>query len=186
MQGRFITFEGPEGAGKSTQLGLLGEWMKRGGLPVRTTREPGGTALGAGIREILLAPQGGEVSPLAELFLYEADRAQHIQEVIRPALAAGEHVLCDRFFDSTTAYQAYGRGLPAELVEELNARATGGLVPDLTILLDISPSEGLRRARGGVSGDRLEGEGEVAAERVGAQPPPARDVLRFDGLAGVQ
>ena len=166
MQGRFITFEGPEGTGKSTQLGLLREWMESEGLPVCTTREPGGTGLGAGIREILLAPRGEEVSPLAELFLYEADRAQHVREVIRPALAAGEHVLCDRFFDSTTAYQAYGRGLPVELVVDLNARATEGLIPDLTRLLETSPGEGIRRARGGESGDRLEGEGVEFHERV--------------------
>lgn len=166
MQGRFITFEGPEGAGKSTQLGLLQGWMRSVGLPVRVTREPGGTELGAGIRKILLTPRDEEVSPLAELLLYEADRAQHVSRVIRPALEAGEHVLCDRFFDSTTAYQAYGRGLPLELVEGMNIRATEALVPDMTLLLEASPEEGLRRARAGAQGDRLEGEGLAFHERV--------------------
>lgn len=166
MRGQFITFEGPEGAGKSTQLGLLHEWMKSVGLPVRVTREPGGTALGAGIREVLLTPRDEEVSPLAELLLYEADRAQHVSRVIRPALEAGEHVLCDRFFDSTTAYQAYGRGLPLDLVEGMNIRATEALVPDMTFLLEASPEEGLRRARAGAQGDRLEGESLAFHERV--------------------
>lgn len=166
MQGRFITFEGSEGSGKSTQLGLLHEWMKSVGLPVRVTREPGGTELGAGIRAVLLAPRDEEVSPLAELLLYEADRAQHVSRVIRPALEAGEHVLCDRFFDSTTAYQAYGRGLPLELVEGMNIRATEALVPDMTLLLEASPEEGLRRARAGAEGDRLEGESLAFHERV--------------------
>ena len=166
MPGRFITFEGSEGAGKSTQLALLHEWMKSVGLPVRVTREPGGTELGAGIREVLLTPRDEGVSPLAELLLYEADRAQHVIRVIRPALDAGEHVLCDRFFDSTTAYQSYGRGLPLELVEGMNIRATEALVPDMTLLLEASPEEGLRRARAGAEGDRLEGESLAFHERV--------------------
>ncbi|MEE9256463.1 MAG: dTMP kinase [bacterium] len=160
MPGRFITFEGIEGCGKTTQLGLLRGWMEGAGLPVRATREPGGTALGGDLRHVLLAPRAEEVSPLAELFLYEADRAQHVAQVIRPALEAGENVLCDRFFDSTTAYQAFGRGLPEDWVQELNRRATGGLDPDLTFLFGTPTEEGLRRARGGEGegGDRLEGE----------------------------
>ncbi|MBT3350890.1 MAG: dTMP kinase [Nitrospinaceae bacterium] len=166
LPGRFITFEGSEGAGKSTQLGLLHEWMKSVGLGVRVTREPGGTELGAGVREVLLTPRDEEVSPLAELLLYEADRAQHVSRVIRPTLEAGDHVLCDRFYDSTTAYQSYGRGLSLELVEEMNVRATEGLVPDMTLLLEASPEEGLRRARGGAEGDRLEGESLAFHERV--------------------
>ena len=166
MPGRFITFEGPEGSGKTTQLGLVREWMESAGLPLVATREPGGTRLGADIREVLLAPRDGPVDPLAELFLYEADRAHHVGQVIRPALEAGKHVLCDRFYDSTTAYQAFGRGLPEALVRELNEKAAGGLVPDLTLLFETSAAEGLRRAKGGDGGDRLEGEDLDFHERV--------------------
>lgn len=168
MRGRFITFEGPEGAGKSTQLALLQEWMTAAGLPHRTTREPGGTELGLGIRKLLLAPRGEPIEPMAELLLYEADRAQHIARVIRPALEAGIHVLCDRYTDSTLAYQVYGRGLPEEKVRELNALATGGLVPDLTFLCNVPPAIGLSRARGESAGDRLEGESLAFHEKVGA------------------
>ncbi|MEK6711318.1 MAG: dTMP kinase, partial [Nitrospinota bacterium] len=146
MRGRFVTFEGAEGSGKSTQLGLLRAWMEEGGLPLLATREPGGTALGQGIRQVLLSPREGGMAPEAELFLYEADRAQHAREVIRPALERGVNVLCDRFYDSTTAYQAFGRGLPEERVRELNAWAAGGLVPDLTFLFLVPAEEGLRRA----------------------------------------
>ncbi len=166
MPGRFITFEGPEGSGKTTQLGLLREWMEGAGLPLVATREPGGTRLGADIREILLTPRAGEVDPLAELLLYEADRANHVGQVIRPALEAGKHVLCDRFCDSTTAYQSFGRGLPEALVSELNEKAAGGLVPDLTLLFEVSAAVGLRRAKGGDDGDRLEGAGLEFHERV--------------------
>lgn len=166
MRGRFITFEGTEGSGKTTQLGLLREWMEQAGLPFVTTREPGGTPVGAQIREVLLSPSSGEVDPLAELFLYEADRAHHVARVIRPALESGKHVLCDRFFDSTTAYQAFGRGLPEDSVLELNRRAAGGLVPDLTLLFETATEEGLRRAKGDGGGDRLEGEGLDFHERV--------------------
>jgi dTMP kinase len=164
MRGRFVTFEGVEGCGKSTQLGRLRTWMKEGGIPVLATREPGGTALGRAIRQALLAP--GEVGPEAELLLYEADRAQHVREIIRPALERGLNVLCDRFYDSTTAYQAFGRGLDGERVVELNAWAAGGLVPDLTLLFDLPVEEGLRRARRGGGGDRLEREALAFHERV--------------------
>ncbi len=158
MRGRFITFEGVEGCGKSTQMGCLLEWMEKAGLPVLATREPGGTKVGEGIRELLLTPREEGLDAGAELLLYEAARAQHVGEVIRPALEAGTHVLCDRFFDSTTAYQAFGRGLDEEMVLELNRLASGGLVPDLTLLFSVAIEEGLGRARGDSAGDRLEGE----------------------------
>ncbi len=158
MRGRFITFEGVEGCGKSTQMARLLEWMQKAGLPVLATREPGGTKVGEGIRELLLTPREEGLDAGAELLLYEAARAQHVGEVIRPALEAGVHVLCDRFFDSTTAYQAFGRGLDEEMVLELNRMASGGLVPDLTLLFSVAIEEGLGRARGDSAGDRLEGE----------------------------
>ncbi|MBI3126225.1 MAG: dTMP kinase [Candidatus Tectomicrobia bacterium] len=166
MRGRFVTFEGIEGSGKSTQLGLLRAWMEEGGLPVLATREPGGTALGRAIRQALLTPGEGAVAPEAELLLYEADRAQHVRETVRPALERGLNVLCDRFFDSTTAYQAFGRGLDGERVRALNAWAAGGLAPDLTFLFDLPVEEGLRRARGRGPGDRLEREALEFHERV--------------------
>ena len=168
MRGRFITFEGVEGCGKSTQMSLLRAWMEEAGLPVLATREPGGTKVGEGIRELLLAPRDEGLDAGAELLLYEADRAQHVGEVIRPALEAGAHVLCDRFFDSTTAYQAFGRGLDEEMVLELNRMASGGLVPDLTLLFSVSLEEGLSRARGESAGDRLEGESLAFHRRVQA------------------
>ena len=158
MRGRFITFEGVEGCGKSTQMARLLEWMEKAGLPVLATREPGGTKVGEGIRELLLTPREEGLDAGAELLLYEAARAQHVGEVIRPALEAGIHVLCDRFFDSTTAYQAFGRGLDEEMVLDLNHMASGGLVPDLTLLFSVAIEEGLGRARGDSAGDRLEGE----------------------------
>ena len=158
MRGRFITFEGVEGCGKSTQMARLRTWMEDAGLPVVATREPGGTKVGEKIRELLLTPRGEGLGAATELLLYEADRAQHVSEVIRPALEAGAHVLCDRFFDSTTAYQAFGRGLDEEMVLEMNRMASGGLVPDLTLLFSVPLEEGLVRARGESAGDRLEGE----------------------------
>ena len=168
MRGRFITFEGVEGCGKSTQLAHLRAWMEEGGLPVLATREPGGTKVGEGIRELLLAPRDEGLDAATELLLYEAARAQHVSEVIRPALEAGVHVLCDRFFDSTTAYQAFGRGLDEEMVRELNRMASGGIVPDLTLLFSVAIEEGLDRARGESAGDRLEGESLAFHRRVQA------------------
>jgi len=143
---RFITFEGTEGCGKSTQLSLLADHLRRQGLQVRITREPGGCPISDAIRQILLDPSSAGMDPQTELFLYAAARAQHMAEVILPALSRGEIVLCDRFTDATLAYQGYGRGLDLEAVRALNRDATGGREPDLTLLLDIPLETGLTRA----------------------------------------
>ncbi|QLA18850.1 dTMP kinase [Desulfolutivibrio sulfoxidireducens] len=142
----FVTFEGIEGTGKSTQIGLLAQELTRRGQRVAVTREPGGSLVGRELRRILLSLETKNLCDRAELFLYLADRAQHVAEVVRPALAQGMVVLCDRFTDSTVAYQGYGRGLDPALLRTLNDTATGSLVPDLTILLDLDPEIGLRRA----------------------------------------
>ncbi len=149
----FITLEGGEGVGKTTQQALLALQLRQAGYPCLCTREPGGTALGRALREILL--HGDPLTPLAELFLYAADRAEHVQKCILPALAAGQVVVCDRFTDSTLAYQGYGRGLDLQQVRQLNHLATGGLQPHLTLWLDLPPEVGL--ARTGLA-DRLEQE----------------------------
>jgi dTMP kinase len=157
----FITLEGGEGVGKTTQQALLALQLRQAGYPCLCTREPGGTALGRALREILL--HGDPLTPLAELFLYAADRAEHVQKCILPALAAGQVVVCDRFTDSTLAYQGYGRGLDLQQVRQLNHLATGGLQPHLTLWLDLPPEVGLARkasgplARTGLA-DRLEQE----------------------------
>ncbi len=155
--GTFITFEGGEGTGKSTQIRLLAERLEAAGLTVRALREPGGTVVGEAVRRILLDPDHAELGVSTEILLYEASRAQLVDEVIRPALEAGEVVLCDRFFDSTTAYQGYARGIDLARIDALNAAATGGLVPDRTLVLDIDPAIGIRRATA-ESADRLEAE----------------------------
>ena len=149
----FITLEGGEGVGKTTQQALLALQLRQAGYPCLCTREPGGTALGRALREILL--HGDPLTPLAELFLYAADRAEHVQKCILPALAAGQVVVCDRFTDSTLAYQGYGRGLDLEKIRQLNHLATGGLQPHLTLWLDLPPEVGLARAK---ARDRLEQE----------------------------
>ncbi len=155
-RGCFITFEGVEGAGKSTQVARLAASLRGRGYHVLTTLEPGATALGIQLRQLIMHPtEGCSPSPLTELFLYLADRAQHLHEVIRPAIARGEVVLCDRFSGSTIAYQGYGRGLDRELVVRLDAAARAGGLPDLTILLDYPVEDGLRRASGD---DRLQRE----------------------------
>jgi dTMP kinase len=165
----FITFEGVEGSGKSTQLGLLAERLSGRGLPVRKTREPGGTALGERLRATLLDPAQRALDPVAEFLLFEADRRQHIREVIRPGLDAGAWVLCDRFSDSTEAYQSGGRGLDAGWVAAVDGRVREGLVPDLTLLLDVGPLEGLARTRRrDASEGRFEAEDLAFHERVSA------------------
>lgn len=166
MRGFFITLEGPEGSGKTTQVKILKEHLEKKGYSVLTTREPGGTAIGQQIRQLLLSPENGEMVEPTELFLYAADRSQHVEKVIKPALAAGKIVLCDRFIHSTMAYQGYGRSLDKDLIKYLNEQATGGLKPDLTILLDVEPALGLERAVGKKTGDRIEQEKEDFHQRV--------------------
>jgi dTMP kinase len=143
--GRLITLEGVEGAGKSTQAARLAAWLEARGVRVVATAEPDGTPLGAGIRRLL--GTAGPVAPVTEALLFVASRAEHVRAVLRPALAAGAVVVCDRFVDSTLAYQGHGRGVALERLAELNRLATDGLVPDLTIVLDLDAAEGLRRAR---------------------------------------
>ncbi len=145
-KGRFISFEGPEGSGKTTQLKLLADRLRAEGHGVVETQEPGGTAIGRQIREILLDSNSAALRPTAELLLMFASRAQNVDEVILPALAAGKIVLCDRFTDSSLAYQGAARGLGADVIYELDRIACRGLVPHLTILIDIDVETGLKRA----------------------------------------
>ncbi len=142
----FITFEGIEGTGKSTQIAKLAERLGQAGRAVTLTREPGGSRIGVELRKILLHMDNQDLCPQAELFLYLADRAQHVAQVVRPALARGEVVLSDRFAWSTVAYQGYGRGLDPELLHRFNETAVDGTWPDLNILLDLDPETGLKRA----------------------------------------
>jgi dTMP kinase len=165
----FVTFEGIEGSGKSAHARSLAVALRGLGHDVIETREPGGTAAGTAIRSLLLGTEATPLTPLAELFLYCADRTQHVTELIRPALAAGRIVVCDRFSDSTIAYQGYGRGLDLELVRSLDARARDGLVPSLTLLLDCPVAVGLARARARAgSDDRFERETVAFHERIRA------------------
>lgn len=160
----FISFEGMEGSGKSTLLQRLCEDLAGKGLPFLRTQEPGGSELGRMLRALLLDTRQ-DIVPESELFLYLADRVQHVQQVIRPALAEGRLVLSDRYADSTIVYQGYGRGLPVERLDELNRIATGGLWPDLTILFDLEPAVGLARARSRNTGCGTEvTEGRFEAE----------------------
>ena len=164
--GRLIVFEGGEGSGKSTQLRLLSDALAKSGIAHRCLREPGGTALGAEVRRLLLE-RDWAMEARAEALLFMASRAQMVAEELRPALANGEHVLLDRFFLSTYAYQIGGRGLPEQEVRAANGLATGGLVPDLTLLLTFPVAEGLARAaERSSSHDRMEREGEAFHERV--------------------
>lgn len=151
----FITFEGPEGAGKSTQLTRLAAQLGEAGVPHVVTREPGGTPLGTRVRGVLLDP-ALSIDPLPEFLLYSASRAQLVANVIRPALARGEVVVCDRYADSSVAYQGFGRGLDGTFLASLTREVTGGLVPDLTVLLDLDPAVGLSRAASRGVPDRLE------------------------------
>jgi len=144
VRGVLITFEGVEGSGKTTQLTRLGRWLERQGSRVERTAEPDGTALGLAIRRLFERPRL-RPAPISELFLFLAARQQHVSERIRPWLEQGRVVLCDRYVDATLAYQGYGRGLDVDLIRELNVRATGGILPDLTLLFDLEPAEGLRR-----------------------------------------
>jgi len=157
--GYFIVFEGIEGCGKTTQIALLGDALRKKNLPVIVTREPGGTPIGDEIRKILLHAQHADIAPETELLLYTASRVQHLHQLITPALNAGTIVLCDRFFDATTAYQGYGEGIDLALIEQMRKTFVSNLVPDLTILLDCPAERGLERSR-----QRIKREGKESVE----------------------
>ena len=171
MAGRFLVLEGIDGCGKSTQLKQLAQWLPVSGLmpegaTLHLTREPGGTPLGQALRELLLhPPQASAPSPTAELLLYAADRAQHVEQLIRPALDRGDWVLSDRFSGSTLAYQGHGRGLDASIIRDLERIATAGITPDLTLWLDLPIAVSLRR-RQAQTADRIEAEGTAFLARV--------------------
>ncbi len=169
MTGAFITFEGIDGSGKSTQLRMLASVLRLRGMDVVQTREPGGTPLGARLREVLLEADE-QVDPLAELLLFAADRAQHVRALVQPALQSGRVVLSDRYADATVAYQGAGRGFSAAFVEEVVTLATGGLMPDLTLVIDLPVAESRaraqRRRRNGLELDRLDAEDTTFHERV--------------------
>ncbi len=166
MRGFFVSIEGIEGAGKSTVLKRLADALRQDGYQVVETFEPGDTEAGKRIRQILLDPQLKGLYPLTELFLYFADRAEHVKKVIEPALQSGKVVICDRFMDSTFAYQGFGRGLDLETLYRLNEIATGGLKPDLTVLLDLDVKTGLGRNRNTGKADRFEQESLEFHQRV--------------------
>ncbi len=151
-KGSFITLEGVDGVGKTTQALLLKEYLEKRGHEVCHTFEPGGTQLGSQIRSLLLNPEHKELHSMTEILLYAADRAQHVHEIVRPNLAEGRTVICERFVDSSVAYQGYGLGLDIDGIKQVNHWATGGLVPDLTIYFDANPAESLVKTKG----DRIE------------------------------
>ncbi len=165
-RGLFLAFEGGEGCGKSTQVPLLADWLRARGHEVLTTFEPGDGVLGQAIRSIVLDPANTELSDRAEALLYAADRAQHVATIIGPAMSAGQIVITDRYVDSSLAYQSAGRGQPFTEIAQLSAWATQGLLPDLTVVLDVPVDIGLARVRGRAAADRLEGESHAFHERV--------------------
>lgn len=162
----FITFEGVEGSGKTTQIRLLRKYLSRKGIPCKVTREPGGTRIGEKIRRILLNPEHREMVPLTELLLYESSRAQHVQEVILPLLKKGVVVLSDRFADASVAYQGYGRKVDLKWVETLNRLASFGIKPDMTFLLDCPTDLGLKRALERNRRSKNEKEGRFEKEQM--------------------
>ena len=165
MRGLFITIEGGDGAGKSTQIRNIESFFEERGLTITHTREPGGPPISEKLRDILLDPLNSEMDAVTEMLIYAAGRAQNVREIVEPALERGEIVICDRFVDSSIAYQAYGRCL-GDMVAEVNHHATGGLKPDLTIWLDIDPETGRARAAHGRTPDRLERESSDFHSRV--------------------
>jgi dTMP kinase len=167
--GRFITFEGGEGSGKSTQAAILADRLERAGRPILATREPGGSPAAEEIREVLLSGQVAPMGPLAEAVLFSVARADHVDNAIKEALQQGAWVICDRFFDSTRAYQGVTAGVPRGLINALERITVGALSPDITFILDIPPEEGLARAQERAEGadpDRFEGQQLMVHERI--------------------
>ena len=158
MRGKFITIEGTDGSGKSTQIGLLMDYLNKKGVDVLFTREPGGTPIGEKIREIILDVNNREMAPETEALLYAASRIQHVREKIIPAVEAGKIVICDRFVDSSLAYQGAARRMGMETIMEMNRAALGGVMPDLTVFFDLSPEKGILRKKNERALDRLEEE----------------------------
>ncbi|MCV3214318.1 dTMP kinase [Plectonema radiosum NIES-515] len=167
MNGKLIVFEGVEGCGKTSQIQLCQEWLKSLGVSVVVTREPGGTPLGLDLRRLLLEVENKKIANTTELLLYAADRSQHVEEELKPNLEKGNIILCDRYTDSTIAYQGYGRGLDINLINVLNAIATGGLESDITLWLDVDIEVGLSRKRAADDiADRIELEAIAFHRRV--------------------
>ncbi len=170
-RGKFITFEGIDGSGKTTQMGMVADWLEQMQVAHVVTREPGGTPLGEQIRAVLLRPSQAGMNPYTELLLMFASRAENVNRVIRPALAEGKVVLCDRFTDASVAYQGYGRGIPVSFIAALHRRVCGKLQPDLTLVIDIHPKTSVQRAReredqAEVKEGRFEQEAEAFYRRV--------------------
>jgi len=191
MKGRFISLEGIEGTGKSTQAKLLSDYLKAKGFDIVLTEEPGGTQIGLRIRELLLSVEHKGMTAVTELLLYNASRSQHIREIILPAISRGAIVITDRFTDSTIAYQGFGRGIDPGLIDSIDLIATGRLRPDITILLDLDAEVGLKRNKGINKIDRLELEDLEFHQRVRngyyslAEKEPERIKL-IDASAGIQ
>lgn len=185
MSGLLVTFEGGEGSGKTTQLKLLANRIRASGKEVIETQDPGGTAIGKEIRTLLLHPGTVPIAAATELLLYEASRAQLVRELIAPALARGTVVLCDRFTDSTLAYQGFGRGIDLNLILRLSRFSTDGLIPDLTVLLDLDPRIGLMRCRRGTGADASTGlsTGPTCWDRIEAEPLDFHQRIREGYLA---
>ena len=194
--GRFITLEGIEGAGKSTVARIVSEWLAGRSIPTRLTREPGGTALAERVRQIVLERGTEHLSPTTETLLMFSSRGIHVENLIRPALARGEWVVCDRFTDATRAYQGNGRGVDPLLIESLASAVQGELQPDCTLLLDLPPAVGLGRARqrSGLAADRFEAETEAFFTKVRAgylelarrEPDRIQTIDASVDLAGVE
>jgi dTMP kinase len=179
----FITLEGIEGCGKTTQIQHLATYLENRRLPFVVTREPGGTAIGENIRAILLNPENRGLDPTAELLLYMADRAQHIHTVIKPRLGEGKIVICDRYYDATVVYQGYARGLDTRFILDLHKRVLEDLKPDITFLLDVSPRIGLARAWKQLdSGERAGKESRFEEETVGFHEKVRAGYLKLAGL----
>lgn len=156
--GLFITFEGTDGSGKTTQIKLLEEYIISKGYEVVISREPGGTKVSEQIRDLILDPLNTEIAPLTEMIMYAASRAQHVAQVIKPAIEAGKIVICDRFVDSSYAYQGYGRGIDLKMIADVNRVAIDGMSPDITFFLDIDPDTAIKRRINATGADRIEQE----------------------------